>query len=225
MGPAFVVILLPAWYSMGFLPPVPPSLSAAEVAALYEEHRTGIRLGATLTMQFCIFGVAWTAAVAAQMRRIEGDSTPLLTYLQLACGTIGFMVLMIAPFAWTTAAFRPERAPELVYLFNDFAWLALIMPVMPAALQALAIAAATLSDRRAEPIFPRWSAYLNLWAAVVFLPGALATFFKTGPFAWNGLFDFWLPLTVFCLWLPLMAVLVTQAARRQAREEAAATAA
>ncbi len=219
MGPAFIVILMPAWYSAGFLPPLEPSWSAAEVAAYYEEHRTGIRIGATLTMQFAVLGLAWSAAIAAQMRRIEGPATRVLTYLQFGLGAIGFLAIVIPCFAWTVAAFRADRAPELVQLLNDLAWLSLIMPVMPATLQALTIAAATLTDTREAPIFPRWSAYFNMWTAAIFLPGALATFFKTGPFAWDGLFDFWLPLTLFCIWIPVMAVLVTQAARRQERQK------
>ena len=55
-------------------------------------------------------------------------------------------------------------------------------------------------------------AYLNLWVAVTFLPGAAATFFKHGPFAWNRLFDFWLPLTTFSLWIIVMGVLTAKAA-------------
>jgi hypothetical protein len=219
-GPAFIAILLPAWLNMGFLPPLQPTLTPQEVADVYEEHRNWIRLGATLTMQFTMFGVAWTAAIAAQMRRIETGPTPVLTYTQLACGTIGFMLFVFPSVIWSVAAFRPERDIELIYLLNDYAWLALVMPVMSATIQAFAIGLVILSDKRSKPIFPRWSAYFNFWCGIVFLPGALATFFKTGPFAWNGLFDFNLPLTVFTLWIIVMAWLVASAAKRQAREEA-----
>jgi hypothetical protein len=43
---------------------------------------------------------------------------------------------------------------------------------------------------------------------ILFLPDQMLFFFKTGPFAWNGLFAFWVPLTVFCGWFILLAYLV-----------------
>lgn len=218
MGPAFIVVLLPAWFMMGFLPPVPPMLSIDELVAHYENHRTEIRLGAMLTMQFCMFGVAWTAAIAAQMRRIETGPSPVLTYLQLTSGTVGFFVFVFTCFAWGAAAYRPDMDPQLLKAMNDYAWLSLVMPVMLAFLQSVSIGLVILSDQRKHPIFPRWAAYANFWAGVTFLPGSLATFFKTGPFAWNGIFVFWLPLAMFTAWIFLMAILVTKAARRQQSE-------
>lgn len=220
MGPGFVLVLIPAWYSMGFLPPVPPTLSVEELAAHYADHRTAIRLGAMLTMQFCMFGIAWTAAIAVQMRRIESDPTPILTYLQLSAGTVGYFVFVFTCFAWGAAAYRPNIDPELLYAINDYAWLSLVMPVMLAFIQATCIGLAILSDKRASPIFPRWAGYANFWIGIIFLPGCLATFFKSGPFAWNGLFVFWLPLTVFTLWIFMMAILVSNAAHRQEEHNA-----
>jgi hypothetical protein len=35
---------------------------------------------------------------------------------------------------------------------------------------------------------------------LLFLPDQLLFFFKTGPFAWNGVLGFWVPLSVFCGW-------------------------
>jgi hypothetical protein len=36
-------------------------------------------------------------------------------------------------------------------------------------------------------------------------------YFKTGPFAWNGVFSWWLPATDFFLWFLVMTVLTTRA--------------
>jgi hypothetical protein len=48
--------------------------------------------------------------------------------------------------------------------------------------------------------------YLNLLVAFSFVPDVLAYFFKTGPFAWNGVFVFWLALTTYSVFLVAMAV-------------------
>jgi hypothetical protein len=49
-----------------------------------------------------------------------------------------------------------------------------------------------------------WVAYFNFWVGLLSLPGALIPLFKTGPFAWDGLLAFWLPLVVFGIWGPVM---------------------
>jgi hypothetical protein len=39
--------------------------------------------------------------------------------------------------------------------------------------------------------------------AVLGLPGIIAIYFFTGPFAWNGLIGFWLPVGSYGLFLPV----------------------
>ena len=48
---------------------------------------------------------------------------------------------------------------------------------------------------------PRWVAFLNFFVAFSFLPDPLAYFFKTGPFAWDGLLAWWVPVAAFFGWL------------------------
>ena len=47
---------------------------------------------------------------------------------------------------------------------------------------------------------------------------SLLYFFKTGPFAWNGIFAFWLPLSVFGAWIIVFFVILRAAILRQAAE-------
>ena len=89
-------------------------------------------------------------------------------------------------------------------VLNDFAWLLLIMTLSPFFVQLMTVGLAIISDNSATPVFARWVGYFNIWVAILFIPGALITFFKTGPFAWNGLLAFWLPLAVFFAWYLVM---------------------
>ena len=211
-GPAFVVILVLSFLMMGFLPPPSPLLSAEGLAELIDERRTAFRLGATLVMQTTLFMFLLVAAVATQLRRIEAGREPLYTYASLILGLVGNVLPLFMGVIWTTIAYRPERDPQLLLLLNDFAFLALVMPAFPLMLQWIVIGAAILSDTRKTPLYPRWAAYLNFWAALLLLPGVVATFFKTGPFAWDGVLVFWVEIFAFFLWIFVMAWLTPKAA-------------
>jgi uncharacterized protein (DUF983 family) len=47
------------------------------------------------------------------------------------------------------------------------------------------------------------------------VPGVMCLLFKTGPFAWNGLFVFWIPLAVFGSWFVVMSLLLLRAIKNQ----------
>ena len=210
-GPIFVALLTLSFWMLGFLPPISPTMSPEALADHIEERRAAFRIGATMTMQFGFLMFLWVASISAQIRRIEANHPPLLTYAQLMLGLAANLVFLLATLVWTVAAFRPERDPSLLALYNDFAWLSLVMPAAPLVLQAIVIGVAILSDRRAAPLFPRWAAYFNFWVGLLFAPGAVTTFFKTGPFAWNGLLVFWVPILAFFAWIVVMAWLVSRA--------------
>ena len=95
-GPLFVVLLTPIWYLTGFLPPLAPSMSPAEVAAFYEEHRSMIRFGATMLMQLAMLGVLWSAAISAQLRRIETGFIPDFDIRKPRTWSARFLVLYVS---------------------------------------------------------------------------------------------------------------------------------
>ena len=204
------------WPAAGFFPPPPPLEGAADIAAYYQAHTNGIRLGALLIMISAAFYIPFTAAIGAQMRRIEHPLTPVLTYTQLGAGFCSAWLFLLPGLVWTAAAFRPERPPDITQAFNDFAWIVTVMPFMLAVTQNLALGFTIISDKQPEPIFPRWVGFFNLWVALLFLPGGLLTFFKAGPFAWNGILAFWVPACVFGPWFFVISISVMRAARRQA---------
>lgn len=72
----------------------------------------------------------------------------------------------------------------------------------PAGLQNLAIGLCSLGDNNNR--YPRWIGFVNFWIAILFLPGVLLPFFKSGPFAWNGLIGFWLVAFAFFGWIIMM---------------------
>jgi hypothetical protein len=214
-APIATVLFFIALYNLaGFLPLPPPALSAREITALYLGNATGVRLGA-IVLLFCMsFLCAFYATISAQMRRMEGVA-PTYTFVQLACGVYALVAFLLGIIAFAVAAFRPERSPEVIQAFSDFAFLCIVMPAAPAFVQLFAIGLAILADKSSRPVYPRWVAYLNFWTAILFLPGLVVCMFLRGPFAWNGLLGFWVPAAVFGLWNNLMAYVMYKAARQQ----------
>lgn len=198
-----------------FFPPPSPALSAAEVVSLYQTDTSMKRLGFAMMMlgNGLYFGLV--AVISVQMRRIEG-SARILSYTQLASGAANALLLLLPSLFFTAAAFRPERSPDVTSALHDIGWFLMVMPVSSFMLQQFAIALAIFSDKSAQPVFPRWVAYMNVWVALLYPPAYLDTFFKTGPFAWNGILAFWVPgLTFGLIWIPIMYVMLFRAIRQE----------
>lgn len=220
-GPVFVAVFTVGfWFLAHYLPPPSPNAVAADIAALYQQNTGQIRFGMLLMMACSGLVAPFVAVIAVQMKRMEGGAG-VLTYTQLSAGTVGMLFLILPALLWTVAAFRPERDPNLILLLNDLGWIFFLMPFGTFVVQNIAIGIAILANSGPQ-IFPRWAGYFNLWVAVLFIPGGLLTFFKTGPFAWDGLFVFWVPLVVFLLWYGAMFVLLRQTIARTAPAGAAA---
>ncbi|MDB5968355.1 MAG: hypothetical protein JWQ90_805 [Hydrocarboniphaga sp.] len=214
-GPAFLLLFgIGFWGCAGFVPPIAPSLGAADVAAYYQSHTTGIRLGMAIAMGGAGLIAPWVALITVLMLRIRGNS-PALAYTQLGAGCGGIVLLILPTLIWEITAFRPDRDPQLTLLLNDMGWIMIIVPFTLATVQCLALAAAILLDKAETPVFPRWSGYFNVWIALLFVPGAVAVFFKTGPFAWNGIFPWWIPFASFGTWFVVMFAVLHRILRRQ----------
>jgi hypothetical protein len=182
----------------GFIPPLVPDESAAEVAAHYQSHTTGIRIGAILMMCSGMFYAAFTAVISAQMARVPGvHRSAVIT--QAVAGAFACLTFMVPGMILVVVAFRPDRDPEMTQTLNDFFWIFLVLPWPPFATQNWAFAYVILTDPQAKPLFPRWLGYLNIWAPIVFSPSVMLPFFKSGVFAWSGLFVIWIPAVVFII--------------------------
>lgn len=201
----------------GFVPPPAPDLPAEAVAALFREHAMVIRIGMILSLVGIVGYTALVCAITAQMRRMH-TATRLPADMQLGAGAIGVLTVMFPIMLLAITAFRPERDPALTQLLNDVAWL-LIIPAFPTFVaQFGAIAIGAFTDQRADPVFPRWAGYLNLWIALLFCPGAFAYIFRSGPFAWNGLLSFWVAASAFFAWLVAMTLLTLRAINGMAHD-------
>lgn len=204
----------------GFVPPPSPQSSAEQIAAMFREHTTAIRFGLLLSVIGTPLLAPFFTVIFVQMKRIEGRHTPL-AHIQLTLGGLLVLAFYFPLMILQTAAYRPDRPAETILALDDLGWMMFVGVVTITVLQLICIGAAIFGDKRADPVFPRWSAYFNIWVGILFFPGSLILFFKDGPLAWNGVFTWWVPLSAFAIWLVGMAALLLKAIAQQAREEAA----
>ena len=202
------------WGIAGFLTPPSPLASAEAIAQMYAEQRNQIRLGLLISMFSAGLLVPWSAGLFIQLRRGEGPASPL-PYVQMLCGALFSLEFMYMIMFWQTAAFRAETAPELIRLLNDMAWIPFVGLTSTAVIMALALGFSMLGNDRRQPVYPRWAGYFNLWVAGLFTPGSLCVFFHDGPFAYNGVLAWYLPVSVFAVWIPVNTTLTLRAIRAQ----------
>jgi hypothetical protein len=209
------------WFIAGLVPPMSPALTADQTARIYSDHDLRIRIGLALMILFAWLFVPFLALLSRQVRRIEGYwGVMSLTQVMLSV-TFPFGFSLCALFG-VAAAYRPERNPDVTQALSDMFWFIFVGLVGPLITQVVILAFCVFIDRRQVPSFPRWFGYFNIWYAVLGVPGCAIYLFKTGPLAWNGMFAFWIPLTVFCIWMIVTAIMLTkavdvEAAERQAR--------
>lgn len=187
------------WQLMHFLPPLGPMLTAAEVGAIYRGNSTGIITGGIMLQLIATLNMPLFAIMAIYIAKMEAPSY-LWTYTQLLTTAIGFATVTICEILFSIAAYRPERPDVIVQTLSDLAFMMLVCPAIPATGQMFALAFAIFGDRSAEPLLPRWLAFFSLWGGILIIPGALVALMKVGPFTWNGVLGFWIPLPVFGLW-------------------------
>jgi hypothetical protein len=215
-----LLLVLGWWLVAGFVPPPKPSAGAEEIAKLFQDHTMNIRIGMIIIMFGAMFYMPWTAVLAQQISRIEGR-IGMLTWCQVMAGTCNVLLTFYPPLLWLIISFRPERPVQLTYLLNDAAWLLFVGGLTPLLPAVIAIGAASFRKQKEPAIFPRWLGYFNFWCLLLFLPGQLMFFFKTGPFAWNGLLAFWLPISAFAVWFVVIFLVLKKAIYREAESPTA----
>jgi hypothetical protein len=205
---AFIWILA-LLFCAGFLPPHKTEWGAAQIAQIYADNPIGIRIGMIFLLIGGVLYQPWVAIIAVQMKRIEGPQS-VLTYVQLGLGTLFVLLFVLAAIFWQTAAYRPLEDIVFTQRMNDLGWFMFLISVPVLTVQGLALSLVIFADKE-QSLFPRWFAWFNIWAQIIFLPGTVIPLFKSGPLAWNGIIAFWIPAAVYTVWMCLLTWLLLRA--------------
>src|SRR5580698_1410803 len=201
----------------GFTAPLSPTLPAKAVAAFYAdpENLARTRYGMILFNWFGIGFLPFYSLITVQMKRMAHNSE-VLAYGFLATATSAATLLLLTILFFQIAAFRPDRDPAIVQLINDMAWMTFTVPVSFLMAQAGVLALAIFLDRQPIPIYPRWLGHFNLLVAALLAPCVFASVQLTGPFAWDGLWSYWIRIFLYIAWTIVMFIAAMNALGRTA---------
>jgi hypothetical protein len=201
-------------------PPLSPVASPEEIAEFYVDHKIWIRIGVAGCLLTSVIALPFLATIVLRIRRIEGQ-WGMLSITQLFAATI-FVPALLFPFLiMAAAAFRPEsRPPDITQALNDVFWLMFIGIVGTIIVQNITLAIASFIDKTDPQTFPRWYGYLNLWVALLSLPGCAVVVFNDGPLAWHGVFAFYIPGAALTIWLFSTSYVLNRGIKAQQLAEA-----
>ena len=202
----------------GMLPPLFNSAEpAAEFARKVSDQAFALRLGsAFMVLSFALFGTLG-AGIAAQTRRTEIN--PMFSIMQAVFAASAMTIGVLVAFAWGLASFRPELyAPSVIVTWIDFAYFLALFSVPLFGGWCVVIALPILWAEEGKEPFPRWVAYANLWAALLYAPGMLIIFFKDGPFSWHGIVALWIPYIAYFGWIAVMSFALLSAVKQTGDE-------
>ncbi len=201
-----------------FWPPMSPRLPAEAVAEFYREHTGAIRFS---TVTFNLMGIMLLplySVVVVQMKRMARQSQ-VFAYCYLSATVSGATIFALAAVFFATAAYRPDRDPDLIQVLNDLGWIVFVAPVGMLLVQNLMLSLAIYHDDPVNPVLPRWVGHLSLAVAVLVAPAATSVAFDSGPLAWDGLISFWVKNIAYGVLLVALLVTLRTAVHRQAAEE------
>ena len=221
--PAVAVFWIAAFFLFpGFVPPMSPRASAAEVAAFYSENLSRVRYSMILFNWFCVALIPILMLIVERMRGMA-HRTPILRYCVIGVAGAAPIAFLTSTVFWLLAAFRPDRSPELTLLLNDLAWITFTcgVPFLIALCMFLAIAIAYDDQERARVPQVGRAVQRRHRRSRSSRP-CFAGFSVSGVFAWNGFVSFWVKNVAIAVWIVVMAVALGRAMERDRTEAAAA---
>jgi len=217
-GPVMLVVWLTGFAIAHYIVPPHAGATATAIQSMYVHHTFRIRLGLIMSMFALALLVPFSAVFAAQMRRIEGKHEVLAT-TQVTSGAVLSLEFIIPFMVWLTAAYRPSSiTPAMSRMLDDMGWIMFVCVISTVMVQIASIAFAVFLDKSDTPVFPRWFGYLNAWVALLLAPAGLIAFFHHGAFTWRGLMGFFLPLTVYTVWMFASVAVLLRAVNSQTVE-------
>ncbi len=222
----FCILTLVGWIGIAhFYAPAPADLSLEETKVWFSEtYRWRNIIGCTLFYIGAGFLVPGSLQWGFMLARIEGRN-PIWSVTTAVCGIFISMIVFFNACAWIVASYRVDTGADVIQAFYDWSWFAFLLGWIYLVIEMVASAVVELQDKSEHPMVPRWFSWATLLAAVSVVGAAGPAFFKSGPFAYHGLLGFYVPATMWGLYLAITTWFMYQSLNREEAKAKAAIAA
>ena len=224
-GPIFFIGFFCMWgLRADNFPPMAASTPAEEMWQHYKDGQFNIMLGMSLCMVLGACYMTFGAAVSRVMRRIEGPDG-MWANLEMMGATITYCPIVVACGIWLTCAMQVDLlSPSAVQTMYYVGWMIIDLAYMVTSFQIIAAAVVFLKDKREKKLVPSWVSWWGFVTVASFFPVSLVPFFKDGPFAFHGMFNFWIAFPTWYIWIVSMSIFIIKAVNRIEIEDGAAEA-
>jgi hypothetical protein len=130
---------------------------------------------------------------------------PLLSTLCVCGGAITAWIVAEFPGKILDAAWYGNSHGTIVADIYRSAWFTYDNTYMCTGFQMIAVGIYAFTDRSANPIFPKWTAWLAWGGVLSFVPEFALPYIYHGPFALQGLWNFWIAFAWWLIWFGVFA--------------------
>lgn len=198
-GPVFVITYIIFFGLLGHNIPPPQmiDISGADFVASYYGRYPEIVIG---MVGCCVAGLLympWSCLLASMLRDRDGN-LGVLGMMELSGGLLTGWLLAFCPAIWAACSLMTGTIePEAIRLLHLATWIIYDCTFMITTVQLTGLGLYVVLNRR-QTIFPAWTGWSALAVGATFVPLVLVPFVSEGPFAVDGVWNFYI---VFGVWL------------------------
>jgi hypothetical protein len=199
-GPVFVIGFIIFWAVLGHNVPPPNMMgmtSAQLISEYYGKYQNEIAVGMIGSATMGMFYTPWSLLLATMLRDEDG-SLGVLALIEAAGGILTGWLLAFCPAIWAACALLATSvSPDLIKAMHVMTWIIFDCTYMITTIQLLALGAYIVLNKR-QATFPAWTGWCAIAIGITFVPLVLMPFVTEGPFAVNGMWNFFF---IFSIWL------------------------
>lgn len=200
-GPIWVIGYAISFGLLGHDDPPPSNgLTAHQLLHQYfQPYHNQIMWGMIACM---VVGVFYLPAGAVQGRlMMRGENRSMMLGILAVCGAaITAWIVAQFPGSVLTATTISSQHPDQAQTLWRGAWYLYDNTYMCTGFEIIALSIYTLVDRSRDPIWPKWTAWVGLFALASFIPECAIPFDHTGAISLQGWWNFWIAFAAWLVW-------------------------